>query len=416
MSQRRTPRVSWWLATGRVLAIAVTLVAATGWTARAAQAAPAFALPLFTNEGVAVSDNISSYANFDGGGHDYSGTALAAAGFRSGSIVSTHGASFQWPQITEGAPDNWTAPTASPITIPITAPSGSAVAFLGSSITGPSSGVASLTFSDNSTLTFTLTLSDWTLNGGGASPSAGNSIAATTSYQDLTTGFTRSVASYVFFVAPVTVPAGETLVGVTLPATVTKGVLHIFSVAAIVPTPAFNNEGISPTDGVTTTADFDGAGDSYSSAALRAAGLALAATGAPDNWSQAGQILPIPAVSSGLLGFLGAAVNGPSSGVATITYTDGSTQTFTLTFSDWTLNGGSASPAGGNSIAATTPYRDTAGGGRVVGSTYVFLALVQLQAGKTPLSAQLPVTISAGAMHVFAMHVFAVGAVPIQRT
>lgn len=420
MWQWKTSRVQGWITAGRFLALAVALIAVMGWIERPVRAEPAFALPAYTNEGVAVSDNISTYANFGGAGQDYSATALAAAGFHSGAIATTHGAAFKMPQFIEGAPDNWTAPTATPITIPIIAPTGSTIAFLGSATSGPSSGVATLTFSDTTTQTFTLTLSDWTLNNGTSSPSAGNSVVATTSYQDTADGFTRNAASYLFFVAPATVPTGKILASVTLPATVTQGVLHIFSVAAIVPPPAFTNEGISPTDGAATTANFDGAGDSYSSAALSAVGFTpgspvsvgsvaftwpSVAAGASDNWSQAGQIVPIPAVSAGFLGFLGASVNGPSSGAATITYTDGSTQSITLTFSDWTLNNGASKPASGNSIAATTPYYDMAAGGKQTAPAYVFMTAVRLIAGKTPLSVQLPSTVNTGVMHVFAVGV-----------
>ncbi len=420
MWQWKISRFPGWLMVGRILTLTVALVAVMGWMERPARAAATFALPAYTNEGVAVSDNISSYANYDGTGHNYSATALAAAGFRSGAIATTHGAAFQMPRFTENVPDNWTAPTATPITIPIIAPTGSAIAFLGSATSGPSSGLATLTFSDNTTQTFTLTLSDWTLNNGASAPSAGNSIAATTSYQDTASGFTRNTASYLFFVAPSAVPSGKTLASLTLPATVTQGTLHIFSIAAIVPPPAFTNEGISPSDGATTTANFDGAGNSYSGAALSAAGFAPSApatvggvaftwpsvaAGVSDNWSQAGQIVPVPAVSAGFLGFLGASVSGPSSGAATITYTDGSTQSITLTFSDWTLNNGASKPASGNSIAATTPYYDTAVGGKHSVPAYVFMTAVRLMAGKIPLSVQLPTTVNTGVMHIFAVGV-----------
>ncbi len=62
------------------------------------------------------------------------------------------------------------------------------------------------------------------------------------------------------------------------------------------------------------------------------------------------------------LSFLGAATHGPATGTGTISYADGSTQPYTLTLSDWTLSDGSAQPAAGTSIAATTAYRDTSGG------------------------------------------------------
>jgi outer membrane protein assembly factor BamB len=404
------------------LAGAVALAALASWSPQSIRAAPAdtFSLPPYTNEGVVVNDNISTYANFDGHGHDLSAPALAAAGVSSGALFTTSGATFRIPVFGEGVNDNWLAPTTTPLTIPMVAPAGSTVAFLGAATSGPSSGVATLTFSDASTQTFTLALSDWTLNGGASAPASGNSIAATTAYQDLTNTYTRPVVSHVFLAAPVVVPAGKTLASVTLPATINRGKLHIFSVAAIVPTPAYNSEGISPADGAPSPADFDGAGDSYSSAALGAAGFApgahvsvggvaftmpTASAGASDNWSQAGQVIPLPADSMGFLGFLGASSGGQASGQATISYTDGSTQTLTLTFSDWTLNGGADRPAGGTSIAATMPYAETAAGAKLTETTYLFVTYARLLANKTPLIVALPGSTGGSSLHVFAVGV-----------
>ncbi len=51
--------------------------------------------------------------------------------------------------------------------------------------------------------------------------------------------------------------------------------------------------------------------------------------------------MPVSPVSGAqTLAFLGSATNSNASGTATITYTDGSTQNFTLGMSDWTLGGG----------------------------------------------------------------------------
>jgi hypothetical protein len=101
-----------------------------------------------------------------------------------------------------------------------------------------------------------------------------------------------------------------------------------------------------------------------------------------------------------VLGFLGVADSGPQSGPVTITYTDGSTQTSQLGFSDWTLGAGSQNPSFGNQIVATLPYRNT-GGGRDNTKTYVFLAEIQLAAGKTVSSITLPT--GEGKLHVFAV-------------
>ena len=62
------------------------------------------------------------------------------------------------------------------------------------------------------------------------------------------------------------------------------------------------------------------------------------------------------------LAFLGSATYGPTSGTATIIYTDSTTQTFTLAFSDWTLSGGSTAPIAGNMFAVKSAYRNTPSG------------------------------------------------------
>ena len=108
-------------------------------------------------------------------------------------------------------------------------------------------------------------------------------------------------------------------------------------------------------------------------------------------------------------GILGSSTNGNpgSEGDFIITFTDGTTQTLHLGFSDWTLNGGSTpAPSDGNAIAATTGYRDTSGGGRDTVKAYLFTADAALTAGKTVASVTLPSTMTAGPLHVFA---FAVG-------
>jgi hypothetical protein len=102
------------------------------------------------------------------------------------------------------------------------------------------------------------------------------------------------------------------------------------------------------------------------------------------------------------IGFLGSASNGPSKGDGTITYTDGTTQTFTLDFSDWTLGGGGGHAEPGNVLAVSTPYRNNPGGRDNV-VTDLFSASVAVQAGKTVQSVTLPSRANQGALHVFAI-------------
>lgn len=188
--------------------------------------------------------------------------------------------------------------------------------------------------------------------------------------------------------------------------------------------PFYNVAGVAA-DGQSTSATFDGEGWSYSAEALAAVGVKPGASiasgglsytwpdvtpGGLDNIEAGGQVIPLSgAAGATAIGILGSSTNGNpgSEGDFVVTFTDGTTQTVNLGFSDWTLNGGSASgPADGNLIAATTPYRDTSNGGRDNVKAYLFTAQASLTAGKTVASITLPTTVTAGPLHVFA---FAVG-------
>ncbi|MBV9259543.1 MAG: hypothetical protein JO215_16125, partial [Ktedonobacteraceae bacterium] len=163
--------------------------------------------------------------------------------------------------------------------------------------------------------------------------------------------------------------AGKTLKSVTLPATVDQGLLHIFMIGTRASTDFTNNVGTSD-DSQTLFANLDGSGNSYSTQALENAHLVpgqqflfngvsfpwpASYSVIPDNYQAAGQTIPItPVNNANTLALLGSSTNtgsaGVSSGTATITYTDGSTQTFTLSLTDWE----NATALSGNLIAATS--------------------------------------------------------------
>ncbi len=75
-----------------------------------------------------------------------------------------------------------------------------------------------------------------------------------------------------------------------------------------------------------------------------------------------------------------------------------------LTFSDWTLGGGTLSPSPGNQIVVTMPYRNTPTG-KQTHKSYVFYIQVTLTvpSGQTIQSVQLPTTESPGQIHIFAI-------------
>jgi hypothetical protein len=223
----------------------------------------------------------------------------------------------------------------------------------------------------------------------------------------------NSSATQTFYTVPVTVKDG----GTSLP-TVNVTVL-VAQPGSLLAT--YDNAGIS-NDSNVNAANFDSDGNSYSAQALSSAGLnagqtttvggvqftwPLPSPGYPDNTIAAGQQVTVNApAGTQTLGFLGAATNGPSQGMATLHYSDGSTSTYWLGLSDWTLNGGSSkTPAYGNQVVATTSYRNCPGctGGQQSVSTDVFETAVPVDAGKTLTSVTLPSGTSAGNEHIFSI-------------
>jgi hypothetical protein len=93
----------------------------------------------------------------------------------------------------------------------------------------------------------------------------------------------------------------------------------------------------------------------------------------PDNYQAAGQLLPAPIPATGIdsngnplpaqtITFLGAAATASSGGAsvsATITYTDGNTQSISIGFADWSKS----TPYTGGTVLASMPYRAIASSG-----------------------------------------------------
>lgn len=168
---------------------------------------------------------------------------------------------------------------------------------------------------------------------------------------------------------------------------------------------AYNGTGVSDDSGDHTEADFDGGGWSYSRQALAAAGLtpgargtvgALAFTwpdspsGRPDHASAAGQTVQLDEPVS-QLSLVGSAVFGDRHSEAIVTYTDGTTDTTDLSFTDWARGGGGGSLGYGNEVVAEAAYRNIAGGGRDPVATYVFATEpFTAPAGKRIASVRLP--------------------------
>ena len=190
-----------------------------------------------------------------------------------------------------------------------------------------------------------------------------------------------------------------------------------------------NNTGIVQTP--LSNANFDGGGWSYSSVALRVAGLdpgevittgghsytwPNTADGAKDNVAAGNQTIPVtPPAGATKVGFLGVSTNGPVTAVFKFNYTyvdavTGETKSVsvptTLTFSDWTLNAGMQAAHASNTIVVTSAFRMTADNlqpERV--NTHVFALSTPLDATKTLKSITLPPLTGSGQVHLFGMSI-----------
>jgi beta-glucosidase-like glycosyl hydrolase len=276
--------------------------------------------------------------------------------------------------------------------------------------------------------------------GGTASATTTYTNPSTTAVNDVTltlagpAGWTATATSPASFatVAPgasvqttwqLAVPADATAPSALLTATLAVGGVTTTTAITELPVPyksltaAFDNKGSSD-DATPTDADFDGNGSSFSRQALTAAGLAPgaaithdglsftwpgSASGQADNLVAGGQTIALGGTGT-TLGFLGSASYGPATGTGTITYTDGTTQQFTLSVADWY----GKSPQPGEDVVASTTYIHKALDPNQTAFS-IFYSPVTLQAGKTLEYVTLPNVSSSAKPNSPTMHLFALG-------
>ena len=180
-------------------------------------------------------------------------------------------------------------------------------------------------------------------------------------------------------------------------------------------TAAFNNVGVT-SDSNTNPGNFDGTGSSFSQNAFSSLGAmpgangtfggvtftwpTTAGTGTPDNVVASGQFITVTGTGS-TLGFIVAGSYGSPTGTGTIYYTDGTTQSYSLTGPDWW-------GASGN-IALTTSYQNRPGNTTSNQSGYVYQVGISLAPGKSVAAVQLPNVSSTASAGVAALHVFCIG-------
>jgi beta-glucosidase len=378
----------------------------------------------YNNTGISNNSDESA-ADYDGVGDSFSAQALAAGtptALTQGGKVTVGGTTFTWPDVAPGNPDNVVAAGQ---TIALSG-SGTDLGFLGSSQNGTATGTVTVHYTDGTSKAFTLNMADWYAN----APAVGNQLLTTTSSWNFQSNSLGAHPVSVYF-ASVPLDKGKTVASVTLPTLAAAGgttAMHIFAMATGSGTPtagapyssvsaAFDNVGISDNSDP-AAADFDGTGDSFSAQALAAATptaltpgqvtvggttFTWPAAGVADNVIADGQIIDLSG-SGSELGFLGAAGFGAASGTGTITYTDGSTQSYSISMADWYNNAAVA----GDQIAATTSSWNFSSSTQTAHPVSVYYAAVPLDKGKTVASVTLP-TVSSGAGNgVNAMHIFAI--------
>jgi beta-glucosidase len=374
-----------------------------------------------------ISDNSDEAAgDYDGVGDSYSAQALAAGTptpLTPGSSVTIDGTTLTWPDVPAGTPDN--VVTAGQ-TVDVTG-TGTDLGFLGASQNGTATGPVTINYKDGSSQSFNLNMADWYAD----APAVGNELVTTTSSWNFQSNSLGPHPVSIYF-ASVPLEHGKAVSSVTLPILTNAGgttAMHIFAMAIGTGTPtmgapysslaaAYDNAGISDNSDP-AAANFDGTGESFSAQAL-AAGAPTALSpggqaslggttftwptpvGAPDNVIADGQIIDISGSGTDL-GFLGAAGFGAASGTGTVTYTDGSTQSFGLSMADWYNN----APVAGGEIATTTSSWNSSSSTQVPHPVSIYFASVPLDPGKTVVSVTLPTVSTGVANGVNAMHIFA---------
>ncbi|NUP52646.1 MAG: SGNH/GDSL hydrolase family protein [Catenulispora sp.] len=242
-------------------------------------------------------------------------------------------------------------------------------------------------------------------------------IAAVSPYRNSGSG--RQVHQVSLYLTSVPLVAGKSVASVTLPnvnASSSGPALHVFAVAFAPVAPvadlaaAFNNTAISD-DGNVAGANIDGWGNSFSQQDLIAAGwspgarvvagaasltMPQTAAGKPDNVVANGQRIGY-STSGSALSFLATSVDGAASGAGTLSYSDGSTQNYTIGTPDW-ITGAT------DTMAVSLPHWNRTSG-QASASAKLYVESVPLAAGKTLSALTLPAAGANGAQ----LHIFAIG-------
>jgi hypothetical protein len=148
------------------------------------------------------------------------------------------------------------------------------------------------------------------------------------------------------------------------------------------------------TDGTTfpNTSGFDGEGFAYSATLLGSSitwnGLSFSLLSANANNGASNETITLPAGQFSTLSLLGSGMGGGQTNqTIKVNYTDGTSSTFTQSFSDWGIQSANYP---GESTVLTMSYRDSYTGGRDSRSIYIYGYSFALNSAKTVSSLVLP--------------------------
>jgi hypothetical protein len=251
-----------------------------------------------------------------------------------------------------------------------------------------------VTYTDNTTATFTQSFSDW------ANPQSypGESTVIAMPYRNLNSGGSQALTVTVDGYT-INLDQTKTVKSITLPNNANLVLLSVILANDQISAPLatyYNRAGIY-TDGTTftnpATGGIDGNGYAYSATLLGGSQIwtntlfNFGPANATNVISATGQTIALPAGNDVLLRMLATAVNGnQASQLIVITYTDATTATFVRSFSDW------FNPQNyvGEAKAITMGHRAVSNGSTSGGPLYLYGYTFVLNSAKTIQSIRLP--------------------------
>jgi hypothetical protein len=327
-----------------------------------------------------VDHTLPTHGGIDGAGNAYSAELLTDSVAWSGATFHIH------------LPNIKSAVTSA--TIPLPQGKYLSLSLLGTGVNGAQADQTfTVTYTDNSTQTFTQSLSDWRA----PQNNRGEAIAQSMSYS-LNSAGKHDAAPVYLYEYNFTLNSAKTVASVTLPDNANVVVAAI-DLAQQVPVTLAPTIYAIATDGLPIgNGGLDGFNDAYSATLIGTSVTSGGITyplGAPGTPSAVGPgaVVTLPAGQYGTLSFVGAGYNGNQSNMQfVVTYTDTTTTTITQSMSDWA--GPASNP--GEFIASTMAYRDTGPGNEQNGPYFLYRYTFVLDSTRTVQSLTLPSTVQSG--------------------